>query len=67
MSRQEFTVKNVTCEACGKMISLVLKRFAGVAQVAVDIASGAVAVESAAELPMEQVRAKLAEKGYELV
>ncbi len=66
MSRQEFRVRNITCEACVKMITLILMRLAGVTRVAVDMASGLVTVDAAAELPAELVRVKLSEKGYEL-
>ncbi len=60
----QFTVKNMTCSACSKMISMILMKLAGVQRVSVDEVTGLVTVASVEPLPAELVRTKLAERGY---
>ena len=64
--QQQFTVANIKCSACAKMISLVLRKLAGVQQVSVDEASGLVQVTAQDIIPAELISAKLAEKGYQV-
>ncbi len=60
----QFTVKNMTCSACSKMISMILMKLAGVQRVSVDEHTGLVTVASVEPVPVDLVRVKLAERGY---
>lgn len=61
-----FTVKGMTCSHCVQSVTQELSALAGVTDVSVDLASGAVTVASDAPLPGEAVRAAVDEAGYEL-
>ncbi len=66
MTQQQFTVTNIKCSACTRMIGLILKKLAGVQQVLVDEASGLVQMTVQDLIPAELISAKLAEKGYQV-
>ena len=61
-----YTVSGMTCEHCVAAVTGELSTLPGVADVRVDLGSGAVIVTSEAPLPAEAVRAAVDEAGYEL-
>lgn len=66
MSQQQFSVTNIKCAACTKMICLIVRKLGGVEQVIADEASGLVTVTSAAPIDLGLIREKLSEKGYQV-
>ncbi|MGX6602924.1 heavy-metal-associated domain-containing protein [Micromonosporaceae bacterium Da 78-11] len=61
-----YTVTGMTCSHCVQAVTGELSSVPGVADVQVDLASGAVTVTSEAPLDEETVRAAVDEAGYEL-
>jgi copper chaperone CopZ len=61
-----YTVTGMTCGHCVQAVTSEISELPGVADVQVDLASGAVTVTSAAPLPEDSVRAAVDEAGYEL-
>jgi copper chaperone CopZ len=61
-----YTVSGMTCEHCVSAVTSELSALDGVADVQVDLGTGAVTVTSAAPLTDESVRAAVDEAGYEL-
>ncbi|HEX5200178.1 heavy-metal-associated domain-containing protein [Paractinoplanes rhizophilus] len=61
-----YTVTGMTCSHCVQAVTGELTALPGVADVQVDLASGAVTVTSEAPLADEDVRAAIDEAGYEL-
>jgi copper chaperone CopZ len=61
-----YTVTGMTCSHCVQAVTGELSTLPGVADVQVDLASGAVTVTSEAPLADEDVRAAIDEAGYEL-
>jgi copper chaperone CopZ len=61
-----YTVTGMTCAHCVQAVTGELSALPGVAQVRVDLASGAVTVTSEAPLTDDDVRAAVDEAGYEL-
>ena len=61
-----YTVAGMTCGHCVQAVTGELTALPGVADVQVDLASGAVTVTSAAPLQEDAVRAAVDEAGYEL-
>ncbi|WP_305786054.1 heavy-metal-associated domain-containing protein [Symbioplanes lichenis] len=61
-----YTVTGMTCAHCVQAVTSELSGLPGVADVQVDLGSGAVTVTSAEPLPAEEVRAAVDEAGYEL-
>ena len=66
MHQQQFTVTNIKCSACSKMINLLLMKMSGVMQVLTDESSGLVKVTAEQPVALEDIREKLAEKGYQV-
>jgi len=64
--RSTYTVTGMTCGHCVSAVTTELSRLPGVIDVQVDLATGGVLVDSAAELPVEDVRAAVDEAGYQL-
>ena len=62
-----YIVSGMTCGHCAQAVTGELTELDGVADVQVDVATGAVTVTSAAPLTDDQVRAAVDEAGYELV
>jgi copper chaperone CopZ len=62
-----YTVTGMTCGHCAQAVTSEISELPGVAEVQVDVASGAVTVTSAAPLDADSVRAAVDEAGYELV
>jgi copper chaperone CopZ len=56
----------MTCGHCVQAVTTELSRLRGVAEVAVDLASGEVTVSSDAALALDDVRAAVDEAGYAL-
>jgi copper chaperone CopZ len=61
-----YTVTGMTCSHCVQAVTGELRELPGVADVQVDLASGAVTVTSEAPLSDDAVRAAVDEAGYEL-
>ncbi|GAA0794965.1 heavy-metal-associated domain-containing protein [Spirilliplanes yamanashiensis] len=61
-----YTVTGMTCGHCAQAVTTELTTLAGVEDVQVDVAAGAVTVTSAAPLAEDEVRAAVDEAGYEL-
>jgi len=61
-----YTVTGMTCGHCVQAVTEEVSALPGVADVQVDLASGAVTVTSEAPLADEAVRAAVDEAGYEL-
>ena len=61
-----YTVSGMTCEHCVAAVTGELSTLPGVADVNVDLGSGAVIVTSEAPLPADAVRAAVDEAGYQL-
>ncbi len=62
-----YTVSGMTCEHCVASVTEELSELAGVQQVDVQLASGAVTVTSDRELGTDEVHAAVTEAGYQLV
>jgi copper chaperone len=63
---QTYTVVGMTCEHCVRAVQTELGALPGVEDVAVDLASGQVAVTSDTPLADGEVRAAVEEAGYEV-
>jgi len=61
-----YTVTGMTCGHCVQAVTSEISELPGVADVRVDLASGAVTVTSEAPLAEGSVRAAVDEAGYEL-
>ncbi len=61
------TVRGMTCGHCVAAVRDEVGQIVGVTDVAVDLASGAVAITSASALDAEAVAAAVDEAGYEVV
>ncbi len=66
MTTATYTVVGMSCQHCVDAVTAELGRLTGVEQVTVDLPTGAVAVESAAPLDLDAVRAAVDEAGYDL-
>lgn len=66
MTSTTFTVSGMTCGHCVQSITTELRGVDGVTEVAVDLPTGQVTVGSAGELTEAEVRAAVAEAGYEV-
>ncbi|MFT4085315.1 MAG: heavy metal-associated domain-containing protein [Nocardioides sp.] len=68
MSRHTFTgtVAGMTCDHCVASVTEEIGALAGVSAVTVDLASGALSVEADRELGPDEVRAAVADAGYQL-
>ena len=66
MHRHTYTVTGMTCAHCVRSVTEELGALDGVADVAVDLPTGAVAVTSDRPLDVAQVRAAVEEAGYDL-
>ena len=67
MTTATYQVKGMTCDHCVRAVSAELGSIGGVSDVKVDLATGAVTVESATPIPGDAVRAAVDEAGYEVV
>ena len=67
MTTSTYTVTGMTCEHCVRAVSEEVGRLEGVQRVEVDLAAGAVTVESSAALDDAAVAAAVDEAGYEVV
>ncbi|MFJ9694981.1 heavy-metal-associated domain-containing protein [Kitasatospora sp. NPDC101183] len=65
--RTVLQVKGMTCGHCVTAVTAELKKIEGVGEVAVDLATGRVTVDSAAPLADAEVAAAIDEAGYDLV
>ena len=67
MSQSTYTVTGMTCGHCVSSVTEEISEIAGVSDVAVDLATGAVTVTSAEPLSDSAVRGAVEEAGYQLV
>ena len=67
MSTSSYTVRGMTCDHCASSVRAEVAALPGVADVAVDVATGRVQVTAQAPLSEAQVREAVEEAGYELV
>ena len=65
--RTTYTVSGMTCTGCANNVSKQIRTVEGVTGVEIDVASGTVAVSSAAPLETADVRAAVEKAGYQLV
>ncbi|MFF9640869.1 heavy-metal-associated domain-containing protein [Kitasatospora aureofaciens] len=65
--RAVFHVKGMTCGHCVSSVTAELEKVAGVTEVAVDLATGRVTVDSTAPLADTDVAAAVDEAGYDLI
>lgn len=66
-STSTYQVTGMTCGHCAQSVSTEVGSVAGVTDVRVDLASGAVTVISTEALDTDQVREAVQEAGYQLV
>jgi len=66
MTTQSYTVTGMTCGHCVASVTEEVQEIAGVSDVRVDLASGAVTVTSSNPLDDAAVRAAVEEAGYQL-
>lgn len=64
MNQLQFRITNLTCEACIKMCTLLLKRLPGVTNVSIDLSTGLSRVEGMNNLSFEEAHAILASRKY---
>ena len=64
---ETYTVSGMTCGHCVASVTEEVQEIAGVTDVAVDLATGAVTVTSAEPLDASAVKAAVEEAGYQLV
>ncbi len=67
MTSTTYRVEGMTCEHCVRAVRAEVGALEGVDEVEVDLATGEVAVTSAAPLDRAAVQAAVDEAGYELV
>ncbi len=67
MITTDYKVEGMTCGHCEHAVSSEIKKLAGVSEVRASSESGAVVVESAAALNVDEVAAAVEEAGYTLV
>lgn len=63
---QNYSVSGMTCGHCALFVTAEVRAIPGVAQVAVDIATGQVSVTSDVPVGVDQIREAVQEAGYEL-
>ncbi|MET8760146.1 heavy-metal-associated domain-containing protein [Lentzea sp. NPDC004782] len=66
MSESSYTVNGMTCGHCVSSVTEEVSRISGVSDVAVDLPTGRLTITSAAPVALDDVRAAVAEAGYEL-
>jgi len=66
MSESSYTVNGMTCGHCVSSVTEEIGRISGVRGVTVDLPTGRVTITSAAPVALDDVRAAVAEAGYEL-
>lgn len=67
MSEFVYTVAGMTCSHCANAVTEEISSLDGVRGVAVDVDTGRVTVNSDRPLPIDRVRAAIAEAGYQLI
>ncbi|SER16612.1 Copper chaperone CopZ [Lentzea xinjiangensis] len=66
MSESVHVVTGMTCGHCVSSVTEEISRISGVSGVAVDLPTGRVTITSTAPVALDDVRAAVAEAGYEL-
>ncbi|MFC6023859.1 heavy-metal-associated domain-containing protein [Plantactinospora solaniradicis] len=67
MITEKYEVKGMTCSHCVNAVSTEVSAIPGVTEVAVDLASGQITVNSTGPLDVQALRNAVDEAGYELV
>ncbi len=67
MTTTQIKVSGMTCGHCVNSVTEELQEIAGVTEVKVELESGEVTIESAAELNAYEISAAIKEAGYEVV
>jgi copper chaperone len=67
MSTTTYSVKGMTCGHCVKTVKGAIADLPGVTEVDVDLPSGHVTVDSEGEIDIDDLKAAVAEVGYEVV
>jgi copper ion binding protein len=67
MTTTQIKVSGMTCSHCVNSVTEELQEIAGVTEVKVELESGEVTIESAAELNASEISAAIKEAGYEVV
>jgi copper chaperone len=67
MSTAVYTVKGMTCSGCTNKVTNAVTAVDGVTDVDVDISNGELTVIGDAEIDAAEVRAAVADAGYEIV
>ncbi len=67
MTTTQIKVSGMTCGHCVNSVTEELQEIAGVTEVKVELESGEVTIESAAELNASEISAAIKEAGYEVV
>ena len=66
MAEKAYTVKGMTCDHCVRSVTQEVAKVPGVNDVAVDLSSGRMTVQSATDLDDAAVEAAVEEAGYEV-
>lgn len=66
MTIRTYRVEGMACGHCARSVEQEVSGVAGVVAATVDLAAGTVAVESADEVPEDQIAAAVVEAGYAL-
>ena len=66
MSESVHTVNGMTCGHCVSSVTEEISRISGVSNVSVDLPTGRVTITSSTPVALDDVRAAVAEAGYEL-
>lgn len=66
MSTLNFRITNLTCDACIKVCTMLLKQLPGVSKVFIDQATGTAVVEASAPVEYDQIRERLESKKYKI-
>ena len=64
MNLLQFRITNLTCEACVKMCTLVLKKLPGVSKIAIEPSDGSALVEADQTVTIDDIRQALASRKY---
>ena len=65
--QETIIVKGMSCQHCVKAVSAILNEFAGVSELAIDLASGKVTFKAEVAIDLQSLGHELDEAGYELI
>ena len=67
MNQLSFRITNLTCEACVKMCTLILKKLPAISTVAIELRDGSAMVEADQTVTIDDIRQALASRKYTIV